>query len=458
MRNFLQWVQNPKKALMLIMITAVLLRVITSVAFFGNQIQDLPGTFDEVSYHNLAIRVMDGHGFSFGEPWWPGTAANEPTAHWSYLYTSFLIGVYSIFGRNPLVARVIQSVLVGIVMPWLVYRLSCRVFGRNADANMLDATDGLRREQKIGLIVAAISAVYVYFFYYAASLITEGFYIVGILWTFDTAVSIAQSKETTIKSWLLLGVALGFTVLLRQLILLFAPFMLLWLWLAKRGNIFYYAVPLMVTAVFMLPWTLRNYNAFDTIVPLNTNSGHAFFWGNHPRYGTKFTPILPTAVYYAMVPEELKAQGLNEAEMDSALLKLGLEFVVEDPGRYIQLSLSRIAPYFMFWPSAESSPVSNVSRVASFGLFLPFMLYGLVLSVGIKYSSWMARLTAPFTLFYLFMLVYAGMHILTWTLIRYRVPIDAIFILFAGWAILDLSERIQARRGQQVHKTVGQNM
>jgi hypothetical protein len=458
MRNVLQWVQNPKKTLVVIIIMAVLLRMITSIVFFGNQIQDLPGTFDEVSYHNLAIRVLDGHGFSFGEPWWPGTDANEPTAHWSYLYTSFLIGVYGLFGRNPLVARLIQSILVGIAMPWLVYRLSCRVFGTDADAKMLDARNGLRREQKIGLIVAAISAIYVYFFYYAASLITEGFYIAGILWTFDTAVYIAQSKQTNIKSWLMLGAALGFTVLLRQLFLLFAPFLLLWMWLVKRGNILYYAVPLVVTAVFMLPWTIRNYTAFDTFVPLNTNSGHAFFWGNHPRYGTEFTPILPTAVYYAMVPEALKAQQLNEAEMDSALLKLGLEFVVADPGRYVQLSLSRIAPYFMFWPSADSSPVSNVSRVASFGLFLPFILYGLVLSVGKKYESWMARFTSPFTLFYLFILVYAGMHILTWTLIRYRVPIDAIFILFAGWSFLDLSERIQARRRQRVRKAVGQNM
>jgi len=434
---------DPKKILMGVMVTAVVLRVLVSVLFFGNEIQQLPGTFDEISYHNLAIRVIDGHGFSFGEPWWPGTGANEPTAHWSYLYTSYLIAVYTIFGKNPLVARLIQSVAVGILMPWLSYRIAYRTFNKEKNLGMFDVDGRLRRAQKIGLFVAAISAIYVYFFYYAASLISEVFYITGILWTFDVAIQIAQSDKKSVKPWLLLGLALGVTVLLRQLMLLFAPFMLLWIWWANRPKLIYLALPLMITAVFMLPWTIRNYVAFDTVVPLNTNSGHVFFWGNHPRYGTQFIPILPTGAYYAMIPDDIAAQNLNEAEMDSALLKRGFEFVAADPGRYVLLSLSRIPIYFTFWPSATSSFISNLSRVGSFGLFLPFMLYGLILSIKQRVNSWREWLASPFILFYLFILIYAAMHILTWTLVRYRVPIDAIFIIFAGWGLVDILDRVK---------------
>ncbi|MCA9929381.1 MAG: hypothetical protein KC419_12920 [Anaerolineales bacterium] len=456
MRKYLT--NNPRNMLFVIMAVAVLLRVGTSVFFFGDEVQQLPGTFDEVSYHNLAIRVLDGHGFSFGQPWWPGTDANEPTAHWSYLYTSFLIGLYAIVGRHAIVARLIQSVIVGILMPWLVYRLSWRVYHDDPQDDMFAAPNGLLRAHKIGLVVAAISAVYIYFFYYAASLITESFYILGILWTFDVAIGIVQARRPSFKQWVWLGVALGITVLLRQLILLFAPFMFAWMWWARRPKLWLFAVPLAITALMMLPWTLRNYNAFDTFVPLNTNSGHAFFWGNHPLYGTKFIPILPTGQYYAMIPDELEAQDLNEAEMDSALLKLGIGFVVDDPVRYIRLSISRIPSYFMFWPSAESSKVSNLSRVGSFGLFLPFIIFGLFLSFNYRFESWQARLAAPFTLFYLFILVYTGMHVLTWTLVRYRIPVDAIFIIFAGLAIVDLVERIQLRRGYRVRETAQQNM
>ena len=197
----------------------------------------------------------------------------------------------------------------------------------------------------------------------------------------------------------------------------------------------------------IVPWTIRNYQAFDRIVPLNTNSGFAFFWGNHPRYGTQFIPILPSGEYYRMIPEELQAQGLNEAEMDSALLSEALKIIAADPGRYVLLSLSRIPTYFMFWPSGDSSTVSNISRVGSFGVFLPFMLYGLFLTLKQSFASWRERLASPFTLLFLFMLVYSGIHILTWTLIRYRIPVDIILVIFAGYGLLDLAERVLARRG-----------
>ena len=36
---------------------------------------------------------------SFGETWWPITAADAPTAHWSFLYTLYLTVVYAILGQ-----------------------------------------------------------------------------------------------------------------------------------------------------------------------------------------------------------------------------------------------------------------------------------------------------------------------------------------------------------------------
>ncbi|MCA9916328.1 MAG: hypothetical protein KC445_00170 [Anaerolineales bacterium] len=440
--------KNPKRVLVGILVVAVLLRVFTGIVFFGNEIQSLPGTFDEVSYHNLALRVMDGHGFSFGERWWPGTAANEPTAHWSYLYTVYLIVVYTIFGPNPLPARILQGIIVGILMPWLLYRLSFRLFAPKARGEaMFVYTPEVARAQQIALLAAAIGAVYIYFFYYTGSLITEGFYITGILWTFDTAVSITQTQTVRTKQWAVFGLAMGITVLLRQLFLLFLPFLVLWLWWAKRPRLTSFVLPVAIVVLMIVPWTIRNYIAFDTLVPLNTNSGFAFYWGNHPRYGTKFIPILPSGEYFDMIPDELEAQGLNEGEMDSALLSEAIKIIVADPGRYALLSLSRIPTYFMFWPSSDSSTVSNISRVGSFGIFLPFMLYGLFLTLRQSFSSWRERLASPFTLLYLFMLVYTGIHVLTWTLIRYRIPVDLLLVIFAGYGLLDLYERVQSRRG-----------
>jgi hypothetical protein len=174
-----------------------------------------------------------------------------------------------------------------------------------------------------------------------------------------------------------------------------------------------------------------------SFVLLNTNSGYAFFWGNHPVYGTQFIPILPTAAYQEMIPEVVR--HLDEAALDRELLGRGIQFVMNDPMRYVLLSLSRIPPYFMFWYSPESSTLSNISRIGSFGVFLPFMLYGLFL--GVKQNR-KDLLTSRAGLLMIFAVVYSGVHILTWTLIRYRLPVDAVLIQFAGYALVIIAQHI----------------
>jgi len=428
-----------------ILIVSVLLRL-GAALYLGNAVAPLPGISDQQSYHNLALRVLGGYGFSFGENWWPVTQAGEPTAHWSFLYTLFVTAVYAVFGNSPLIARIIQAVVVGILMPLLVYRITRRLFSPKAiyRANYSELQNG----EWIALIAAGATAVYIYFIYYAAALMTESFYIVAILWVFDLATKMAQKQENSLLDWVMMGVALGTVVLFRQLFLLFIPFLLLWLWWAVRPRLWQVALPLIVVILMILPWTARNYLAFDQFVLLNTNSGYAFYWGNHPIYGTKFIPILPEEMgtYLDLLPRDLLKQRLSEAGLDTALLKRALVGIAADPVRYVQLSISRIPPYFNFWPSADSGLLSNLTRVGSFGLFLPFMLAGLIRTLKYKYVSWRVWLASPFALVYLFILVYTGIHVLTWTLVRYRLPIDAFLLMFAALAIFKLVEWLSSVR------------
>ena len=121
-----------------ILILSVVFRVAAAL-YLGDKVVDLPGTNDQISYNTLAIRVLGGHGFSFGETWWPITKPNAPTAHWSFLYTFYLVGVYLVFGQHPLVARLIQAVLVGLLQPFLAYQIGRRIFGGGLFHHVLDA-------------------------------------------------------------------------------------------------------------------------------------------------------------------------------------------------------------------------------------------------------------------------------------------------------------------------------
>jgi hypothetical protein len=127
------------------------------------------------------------------------------------------------------------------------------------------------------------------------------------------------------------------------------------------------------------------------------------------------------------------------------LLQEGIRIVLDDPVRFILLSFSRIEEYIKFWPSQNSSLISNLSRVGSFGVLLPFMLYGVIISLSNIRNPSCPGQSAYIFILYVFIFIYASIHLLTWTLIRYRLPIDALLILFAAVGILNLVRRSRLR-------------
>jgi 4-amino-4-deoxy-L-arabinose transferase-like glycosyltransferase len=383
------------------------------------------------------------------------TAAGAPTAHWSYLYTMYLVIVYAIFGPNPLAARLIQALVVGLLHPFLVYRLTQQIINPLTE-KYTDFSGRLR--QRVPLIAAGVTAVYTYFIYYTVTLMTEPFYITGVLTTLLLTI-LLTNHPTGLRSRkiaILLGIAISATVLLRQVFLIFLPILFGWLLLSTfrryswRDILSAISASFVVVVIAILPITIFNYTRFGQFVLLNTNTGYAFYWANHPFYGTQFKPASEMGTTYQdLVPAELRR--LDEAALDRELLKRGLMFVLDDPKRYLQLSLSRVPEYFKFWPDPASSQISNLSRISSFGILFPFMLFGLLFpKIKIGLSADERILIHPsrsIVLLYLFIAVYTAIHLLTWAQIRYRLPVDAILIPFSAFAFSNIGELIR----QSVH-------
>lgn len=415
--------QSIRARLAAIIAVSVVVRV-GSAFIQGDTVEALPGIHDQISYDLLARRLLGGFGFSFAEPHWPANAAGAPTAHWSYLYTLFLSAVYAVSGGHALVARILQAVAVGVLQPLLIWRLADRAFGSN-----------------VALVAAAIAGIYGYFAYYGGALMTESFFIVALLWTLDRAALLAAGSQPSRRGWAMLGLAATTTLLLRQVFGLFIPFLILWVLLTTRRpgetapalirrQASGLAVCALVALSLIAPWTARNYSAFGEFALLNTSAGFAFFWGNHPVHGDQFQPILSGKdAYGKLIPASV--MGLNEVQMERDLMRRAVGFVVADPGRYLRLSAGRAVEYFKFWPSRDSSLLSNCVRVASFGLLLPLALLGVLLQ-GNPAQRQVGGDLALRNLFLLFVVVYTAVHLLTWTLIRYRLPVDAVIIPFAA--------------------------
>ena len=460
--------RNNHLILIAILALSVLLRVGVAL-YLGNGIEETRGgTFDQMSYDMLAQRVTEGHGFSFAVNSWPYARANQPTAFWSYLYTLYLAAVYALFGHYPLIARLIQAVAVGLLMPWLIYRIGRRAFGT-----------------RVGLIAAALAAVYFYFVHYAASLMSEAFYIVGILWTVDAGMRLAESltgvrPPTTgrvVRLGLELGVAMAVTLLLRQVVIGFFAVLVLWLlWLAVRNKALRPALAALAASalVFLLlisPFVVRNYRVFGELAMPNTNAGFTFFWSNHPIYGTRFEAALSPShgvSYQELIPPELR--DLNEARLDRALLARGLQFVRDDPGRYLLLSLSRIPVFFQFWPTPNSTLLEQCLAPAQFrpvpalhalwpGPGHPRRASGrsIALVAGARKDAADPSLRsrtdlrlAYLVLFLLFIVVYTAIHLASWANVRYRLPVDAFLILFAAYGLDHLLRRLIERKDRRM--------
>ena len=400
-----------KPLLVLVLLTAILLRLPVAL-YMGDRVTVLPGIHDQVSYDALASSLLAGRGYSFTENWYPFTLANTPTAHWSFIYPLYLAGIYEVIGYHPLVARLVQGILGGALICFLVYLIGRRV-----------------ADEATGLVGAALAAVYGYFIYYNVALMTETFFIVLVL--FSLYLSLEIREKPTVARWALLGLVLGLATLLRQTILLFIPFLLLWLFRELRTrevHWWHFAIPVIIITLMIAPWTIRNYLVYHQFLPLNSNAGYALYASNNPNLGSDWR----NDVVVVPIPEELK--GKNEAELDRALTKKGIEYILADPSRYLWLNLDKTLEYFKFWPSSDSSRISNLNRVLSFGLFLPFMLLGLYLS----FSRW-----RNFAILYIFIIIHTGIHLLTWPAPRYRLPVDAVSMVFAGLAVTELARLLR---------------
>ena len=409
---------NSRRALTLIVLFALALRFATALAL-GDRAEAISGAADQYTYDVLGQRVLAGYGFSFPVEWYPFTPANTQTAHWSFAYPLYLAAVYALTGHHPLIARLLQA-LVSALSIVLVYRIGRRLFGELA-----------------GLAAALLAAGYAYLIFFNAALMTQTFYIVCLLAALDLALQLAEQPRR--RDWLLLGATLGLGVLFRQTLLLFVPLVYLWLfWRVPAPNQSSAWVPsrvrarlrwrdlllsVAVLAACIAPWTVRNALVYQDFLLLNSNGGYFLYSANHPQQGTNFDPD-----YAAPLPDELR--GMNEAAEDRALYRAAFNFIASDPARFVLLSLNRTKDYFWLLPSEQSSLISNVSRVFSFALYLPFMLAGLALSR----AQW--RLALPL---YLYVALDSVVHLASWAAPRYRLPSDAVLTVFAGLAVASVA-------------------
>jgi 4-amino-4-deoxy-L-arabinose transferase-like glycosyltransferase len=348
---------------------------------------------DTPDYDDIALNLLKGEGFVARENWF----GFEMRSWRAPFYPFFLAAVYGVWGHSHLAVEVVQAV-VGAASAVLLYGLGQRIWPAAA------------------LPAGLFAAVY-------GPLVASAGEVMSETWFTFWLVLAAYLLSGAASRCALLGggAAIGLAALTRPVgLLLWPAFALVALvaapWEGLRRSLW---VGLALGAA-ILPWTARNYLVHQALVPISTHGGFILArsnaaqpdWRREQGWG---------------IERETFVQIPSEVERDRRWQQQGLEFIRSHPGAYLRLSAERLLRFWYFF-----QPGYNFW----FGLLLPFFALGLW-----RYARREAFLfLSAFIAFSL-----AAFCLVLYGSVRFRLPLEPFFILFAAAAAEELI-RCRGRR------------
>lgn len=157
-----------------------------------------------------------------------------------------------------------------------------------------------------------------------------------------------------------------------------------------------YAV--VVFCLMFAPWWVHNYHRYGSFVPLNLGGPYTLYVGNNPnaKTGEGLGGI-------DVLAEERFTKIDSIVERREAMGAAAIEWIRENPGRFLELSLKRFA---LFWHVEENSSVTVWMLIQPYHLaFLLFLIFGwrrhfvsgtpLVLAIGYLCAVHSVLVSAP---------------------------------------------------------------
>ncbi|MBI3008149.1 MAG: glycosyltransferase family 39 protein [Candidatus Omnitrophica bacterium] len=392
-----------------IVISAIFLIALAIRIVYILQVRDDPffyephqGT-DMLTFHNMALDILKGSGrISFNVPLYPN---------------GFLPIIYFLFGPNIAAVGIIQG-LLGSLTCILIYLIGRELFGNIS-----------------GILAGLISVFYSTLVIYGGVLLGETlglFLFLAGFYLLLRAVNSASLWDAAFS-----GIFLGLLLLTRVRFFAFVPFIpLAFLANSKlrcRDKLKSLCILFMVASIFV--------NPVQSIKDIVINNPVMFFLSNSPTATGGYDERSLGAfdkVNQTSRPEDKDTPGYYKG-----LYRESLNFMKQNPIGYAGLLIRKC---IFFWDPAEKMydnfparyyrntvPILSLAFL-SFGIVFPFGLWGMVMAKG----EWRRVL-----LLYLFVISYFLMHLGFNVVARYRLPVEPVFIIFAGHCITLLYDKFK---------------
>lgn len=345
------------------------------------------------------------------------------------LYAYFLAAIYKLFGHSLDAVRCIQAVIDTFTVG-LVYVLGRRLFSPLA-----------------GLVSACMMALLGPMVYYIGILDKTTFSV------FMIAGALALMGEALAREGLLLyaasGCMFGLASLSRGNMIIAAAATVPWLLLNPRVAVAFEArlrrslLFALATAAVVGTVALRNYIVGHDMVLITANPGLNFFIGNNPyTIGQYIEPPfirgVPEDEYDdAKAAAELFAKRKFEkpSEVSRYWFSQGFKFISENPEQWAGLTARKLFLTLNEFEIAETYSYYYF-REKYTALALPFLTYGLIVSLGLAGLFFRLYEEGP-NLLHLFTSVYLASLLAFFVTSRYRFPLVVALAPFAGWLLLE---------------------
>ncbi|MGH7297558.1 MAG: glycosyltransferase family 39 protein, partial [Polyangiaceae bacterium] len=339
-------------------------------------------------------------------------------------YPFFLAVLYRLFGVRPEIVPFAQA-LLGALAALVVYALGLRLAG----------------SRRVGLVAAAVYAIYPHYVYYAREVLSETLFF-ALFWSALALLAGARrSAAVSLRELIGAGLLLGLAALVRPVVLLFLPVVPLWALLVYRPRIRVAcgaaAVVLVAACAVIAPWTVRNWRVHGQFVPITTMGGTTLLGGNNEVVADD-----PELYGQWIVPEHrlpgvaARIAGRSEVEADRIERDMAIDFLRENLRRVPELAAKKIARFLN--PLPHVGRAERLLMALTYGPVLLLGLLGLVLSARRAWSG------EPVVVAHLTVVFFLGVAAVFWGSSRFRLTIEVLLIILAVEVVLRAREHRRA--------------
>lgn len=340
------------------------------------------------------------------------------------LYPYFLAGIYSVFGRDLMLVRLIQIGLGSLSCVWVM------MAGKNLFS------------KPVGIMAGVLLAIY------PTAVFSDCLIQKEVLALFLMAILLLllsrgwHNKSSRTAFWI--GIVLGFLALVREnalviLMTLILVYGLFQFW-EKKKNITWILSCILGASLILLPVATRNWTIGKEFVLITANSGFNFYVGNHEHADGSYTPVIKghgdwqderhDAIRLAESASERK---LSSSEVSGYWFKKALNEILMDIPAWIQLMVKK---WFLVWNSVEISDsesqyvAADESGLLSFlMIFLHFGILGplTVFGLALTWRQWKLLGIYP-----VIVITYMTSIAIFFVFARFRYPVIPFMLPFAG--------------------------